>query len=125
MFIVLGTEQHEAEFRLGKQLYTVRLESTAADLCDGIISLTSSGRIQRLFDATQPGTTRQPGLAVACDEPHFKIHWAGDMDRDDRLDMLVTFSRKYSHFPTQLLLSSVASPGDLVGEGASSERFAR
>lgn len=124
VFIDLGSEKLDAEFRLGKQLYTIRLDSTVPDHCDGVITLTSGGRMQRLFDATRPGATRQPGLVVACDDPHFKIHWVGDLDRDGRLDMLVTFSHKYSYFPTQLLLSSAARPLDLVGEVARYERFA-
>src|SRR5262245_65556102 len=73
----------------------------------------NGGRRQKLFDAAGPGTTNDPALVVSCDEPHFTVHWAGDLDRDGRLDMLVTFSHKYSYHPRQLLLSSGARSGEL------------
>ena len=60
---------------------------------------------------------------VSCDEPHFTIHWAGDLDRDGRLDMLATFSSKYSYHPRQLFLSSAARSGELVAEVARYELF--
>lgn len=122
-FITLGSDQREAAFKLGERSYGVRLASKQADLCDGTITLSSEGRTQTLFDAREPDTTREP--ALSCDEPHFTIHWAGDLDRDGRLDMLVTFSRKYSYMPRQLLLSSAARSQDLVGEAGRYERYSR
>ena len=104
---------------------TIHLESRQASLCDGVITLSSGGRTQKLFDATEPGATRDPDLVLACDDPHFKIHWAGDLDRDGRLDMLVTFSHKYSYVPNQLLLSSAARSPDLVAEAGRYERFSQ
>jgi hypothetical protein len=90
-----------------------------------VITLTQGGRSQKLFDATEPGATRDPASVVSCDEPHFEIHWAGDLDRDGLLDMLVTFSHKYSYHPRQLLLSSAARSGQLVAEVGRYERFAQ
>lgn len=124
-FIDLGEQRREAEFRLGNRLYAIRLASTEPDLCDAVITLASDGRTQKLFDATEPGTTRDPASVLACDDPHFRIHWAGDLDRDGRLDLLVTFSHKYSYFPNQLLLSSAAGPQDLVAEVGRYERFSQ
>lgn len=46
-----------------------------------------------------------PGSDGLCDGPHFWLEWAGDLDGDGRLDLLVTFSDKYSAHPRQLLLS--------------------
>jgi hypothetical protein len=113
----LGPPEREAEFRLGKHVYRVRLESAQADLCDAVITLSDGSRSQKLFEP-------RPS-ALACDEPHFRIHWAGDLDRDGRLDLLVTFSRKYSYFPRQLLLSSGAGPSHLVSEVGRYERFSQ
>ena len=123
--IDLSADEREAEFSLGNQVYRIRLEFREPDYCDAVITLASGGRSQKLFDAREPGATRDPTLVVVCDDPHFRIHWAGDLDRDDRLDLLVTFSHKYSYFPTQLLLSSAARSGDIVAEVGRYERFSQ
>jgi hypothetical protein len=99
-------------------------DSKEPNYCDAVIILTQAGRRQELFDAAEPGTTNDPALVVSCDEPHFTVHWAGDLDRDGRLDMLVTFSHKYSYHPRQLFLSSGARSDELVAEVARYERFA-
>jgi hypothetical protein len=122
--IDLGAGKREAEFWLGSRRYKLRLDSKEPNYCDAVIILTQGGRSQKLFDAAGPGTTNDPALVVSCDEPHFTVHWAGDLDRDGRLDMLVTFSHKYSYHPRQLFLSSGAPPGELVAEVARYERFA-
>ena len=123
--ITLWADERETEFSLDNRVYRIRLEFKEPDYCDAVITLTSGGRTQKLFDAKEPGATRDPALVVACDDPHFNIHWAGDLDRDGRLDLLVTFSHKYSYFPNQLLLSSAARSGDLVAEVGRYERFSQ
>jgi hypothetical protein len=52
------------------------------------------------------------------DDPHWDVYWAGDLDRDGELDLLVAFSDKYSAYPYVLLLSSRAKAGEMVGEAA-------
>jgi len=123
--IDLGAETRKAEFWVGSRRYTIRLDSKDPDYCDAVIILTQGGRMQRLFDAAGPGTTKDSALVVSCDQPHFRVHWVGDLDRDGRLDMLVTFSQKYSYHPRQLFLSSAARSGELVAEVARYERFAK
>jgi hypothetical protein len=123
--IDLSADERETEFSLGNQVYRVRLEFREPDYCDAVITLTSGGRTQKLFDAKEPQAARDPALVMACDDPHFRIHWAGDLDRDDRLDLLVTFSHKYSYFPRQLLLSSAARSGNFVAEVGRYERFSQ
>jgi hypothetical protein len=98
--------------------YEIRLESKEDNGCDSVIRMVARGRSQVLFDMKKP---RQ----WACDDPHFAIQWAGDLDRDGRLDLLVTFSEKYSYHPLVLLLSSAARRGDLVGEAARYDRYAQ
>jgi hypothetical protein len=115
----------QAELRLNQLLYTIRLDSSQPDYCDAVITLTSRGRVQKLFDATKPDRGQDRALGLSCDEPHFTVHWAGDLDRDGRLDMVVTFSRKYSYFPNQLLLSSAARLPNLVAEVGRYEQFAQ
>jgi hypothetical protein len=51
-------------------------------------------------------------------DPHYWVTWAGDIDGDGQLDLLVDFSEHYAGFPDVLLLSSCAKPGQLVGEAA-------
>ena len=122
--IDLGGEKREGEFWLGSRRYRIRLDSKEPNYCDAVITLTQGGRRQKLFDAAGPGTTNDPALVVSCDEPHFTVHWAGDLDRDGRLDMLVTFSQRYSYHPRQLFLSSGARSGELVAQVARYDRFA-
>ena len=123
--IGLSADERETEFSLGGQVYRVRLEFREPDYCDAVITLTSGGRTQKLFDAKERDATRDPARVMACDDPHFRIHWTGDLDRDDRLDLLVTFSHKYSYFPRQLLLSSGARSGNIVAEVGRYERFSQ
>jgi hypothetical protein len=118
-FVDLWHEEPEAHITLGERQYIVRLISRDPGYCDAVVSLTWEAVTQKLFDM------RSPGARWSCDEPHFRIHWAGDLDRDGRLDMLVTFSEKYSHYPRQLLLSSAARSTDLVAEVARYERFSQ
>jgi hypothetical protein len=92
---------------LGRQQYEVRLQAARKDLFDARVILTDGRRTQVLYEAD--------GFA---DEPHFDVVWAGDLDRDGRLDLVVNLSRKYSVHPYRLLLSSKASKTQLVGEAA-------
>jgi hypothetical protein len=50
------------------------------------------------------------------DEPSWPILWAGDLDRDGRLDLYLDLSWKYSVSRRVLFLSSAASGDSLVGE---------
>ena len=92
---------------VGSRDYAVSIQSARSDLTDAQIVLTGEGRRQVLYSAE--------GFV---DEPHFDVVWAGDLDRDGKLDLIVNLHRKYSWHPYRLLLSSLAANGDLVGDGA-------
>ena len=92
---------------LGNRNYELRLESAKESLADAKVVLSFGRQTQVLYSTD--------GFA---DDPHFDVVWAGDLDGDGKLDLLVNFSRKYSVHPYRLLLSSKASPGQLVGEAA-------
>lgn len=92
---------------LGRRRYTVRLERAREDLSDARVML-SDGTVTQMLYSTD-------GFV---DEPHFQIEWAGDIDRDGRLDLVVNLSRKYSMHPHRLLLSTKAKASELVGEAA-------
>jgi hypothetical protein len=95
------------EILLGARRYHLRLQSAREDLFDAKVILTEGQQTQVLYSAD--------GFA---DDPHFQIIWAGDLDRDGKLDLVVNLHRKYSWHPYQLLLSSRAAPGELVGQAA-------
>ena len=113
--VSLSHQTRSIGLTLGKRRYVVALQSRDADYCDAVVTLTSAGVRQTLYSPKTAGRTADPALRLSCDEPHFEIRWAGDLDRDGRLDLLVTFSPKYSYHPQRLFLSSAASPKALVG----------
>ncbi len=112
-------------FLLGTREYTIRLHSIDPTLCDAVIVLSSEEQTQHLFDIRLPDRPGSMGAGLACDDPHFAVHWAGDLDGDGRLDILATFSRKYSYYPNQLWLSSAARSGELMAEVARYEKFSK
>ncbi|MGA1874176.1 MAG: hypothetical protein ACMUIA_01060 [bacterium] len=117
-FVDMEAQNRRAEFRLDSRVYSVQLHSSNADLCDAVITLSDGHCTQKVFQL-------KDSLPYECGEPHFRIHWVGDMDRDGGLDLLVTFSPKYSVHPRQLFLSSAAKAGDLVAEVAIHLHFAQ
>jgi hypothetical protein len=52
------------------------------------------------------------------DDANWRVIWAGDLDRDGRLDLFVDTADHYNMGRGRLLLSSAAGPGELVGEVA-------
>ena len=94
-------------FSLGSRRYDLRLQSAREDRTDARVILSDGRDTQVLYSAD--------GFV---DEPHYFIEWAGDLDRDGRLDLVVNLSRKYSWHPYRLLLSSAAAPGQLVADVA-------
>jgi hypothetical protein len=74
----------------------------------GDVLLDSGGTRQVLRRATDDLANSPPA-----------IRWAGDLDRDEHLDLALTlYDQRRSRFVELLLLSSVAPPGRLVGEAA-------
>jgi hypothetical protein len=95
------------EITLGTLAYRLELRSSDAMRCDASVTMFDGGTSQTLYVAD--------GQPFDCDEPHFSVQWAGDIDGDGRLDLVTTFSPKYSWYPRRLYLSSAAPPGALVG----------
>ena len=109
----LWSDERRLEIALGDGRYALELVGTDPELCDATITLVQGTVTQTLYP---------PGDDVfACDAPHFSVQWAGDLDGDGRLDLVTTFSPKYSWYPRRLYLSSAAAPGDLVGLVATTE----
>jgi hypothetical protein len=103
----LTSDEPRLDMTLGDATYQLALRSTDPALCDAAVTLTQGGTTQMLY--------LPEGQAFDCDAPHFSVQWAGDLDGDGRLDLVTTFSPKYSWYPRRLYLSSSARPGELVG----------
>jgi len=108
-----GVVNHDLEYSgsldvsLGKLRYQVRVEAKDPAAAAAKVILAHAGRTQVLYSAD--GFT---------DEPHYEVVWAGDLDRDGKLDLVVNLHRKYSWHPYRLLLSTRATGKELVGEAA-------
>ena len=108
-----GVLNHDLQYNgpldlsLGRLRYELRVEAKDPSLADATVILAHAGRTQVLYSAD--------GFA---DEPHFEVIWAGDLDRDGKLDLVVNLHRKYSWHPYRLLLSTKALGKDFVGEAA-------
>ncbi len=92
---------------LGNRNYELRLERAKKSVADLKVVLSFGRQTQVLFSTDG-----------SADDALFEVVWAGDLDSDGKLDLLVNFSRKYTEHPYRLLLSSKVSPGQLVGEAA-------
>lgn len=110
----LGAGGSERDLALGAARYVVHLDDADTLGCDARITLSDGVRSQVLYR----------GEPDACDEPHHEVVWAGDLDGDGILDLVTTFSPKYSVYPRRLWLSSLAGPDRLVAEAAAYERTA-
>ena len=93
---------------LGKRRYELRVQAVHPHLTDARVILTDGRRTTQVLYSAD-------GFV---DDPHFNVIWAGDLDRDGQLDLVVDLHRKYSWHPRQLLLSTKASRRQLVGEAA-------
>jgi hypothetical protein len=107
--IVNGELHYRESLRMAlrERRYELALRGSRKDLTDAKVVLTDGRRAQVIYSTD--------GFV---DEPHFDVPWAGDLDGDGELDLVVNLSRKYSDHPYRLLLSSMAGPGELVGEAA-------
>jgi hypothetical protein len=109
----LSSDERQLTMTLGPTAYELELRSSDPGFCDATITL-SDGRASQTLYVPQ-------GQPFDCDAPHFSVQWAGDLDGDGRLDLVTTFSPKYSWYPRRLFLSSAARPGELVGLVATTE----
>ena len=82
--------------------------------------LEGSGQTQRLFDLSAyspPGSSE----ILTSDDGNARLIFAGDLDRDGKLDLIFDTSDHYNVSRPTLFLSSQAKPGEQVGQAAQYE----
>jgi hypothetical protein len=96
---------HELEF-------VCAAKDRARDQADCPLQLSVAGKKQALqnYPIYRPGTPEQ---SIAS-EGFPQILWAGDLDRDGHLDLLLDLTNHYNVSAPTLLLSSLAKKGELV-----------
>jgi hypothetical protein len=105
-------------FVFGKTRATVRYRCANAPDADGSVDcslvLESNGIIQELgtIGAYQDG----PKLVLPDVLP--QLYFAGDLDRDGKLDLLIDMQRHYNEWHPVLFLSTAAGEGELVRKTA-------
>ena len=77
--------------------------------------VTEPYRAERVVVLSDGEVTRPVAHVVDLDAGHPALLWAGDLDGDGRLDLLLDESGHYNVTETVLYLSSLAAPGALVG----------
>ena len=55
---------------------------------------------------------------IGLEEASPRVIWAGDLDRDEKVDLFMDTSRKYSYVEYALFLSSAAKDEEIVGQVA-------
>ena len=117
---VVPTARYRGEGDVGKPLHiTLPNAPTKYKLamnCDGErcpLTLSANGTLQRLFVFGKD--------ADAGDFKGLRVIWAGDLDGDGKLDLLIDISNHYNVSSVALYLSSKAKSGGLVGLAAKLE----
>lgn len=98
--------------RLGGDEYELRVTASDDFLNNGVVTLRRGERSQVVY--------RMP---ESIDEGHLALVFAGDLDRDGRLDLVMVNSPKYSVSPLTLYLSGAAGEGELLREAARWEHY--
>lgn len=97
-------------------MFELELKCDEADygkeLADCPMLLSGDGRQQELrsYPVSRPGTVDQSIASEAFPQ----VFWAGDLDRDGRLDFILDLTDHYNVSAPTLLLSSPAKEGELV-----------
>ena len=62
------------EMTLAGRTYTLTLISADPPECGGVVTVRDGDRSHEMYSTV--------GDVFSCDEPHFSVNWAGDLDRD-------------------------------------------
>jgi hypothetical protein len=111
---------HPARFTLDESSYRLEFKCAAEflgqELADCPLQLNNGNKIQTLQDYPiyHPSTTN----STIASEASPRVLWAGDLDRDGLLDLLLDLTNHYNVSAPTLLLSSMAGKGELVRSAA-------
>ena len=87
------------------------------DARDCVLVLSHDGRQQALGHWSADAAAGDSQITLGSDAwPH--LRWAGDIDRDGRLDLLIDMTDHYNVSAPTLFLSTQAKDGELVGAAA-------
>jgi hypothetical protein len=106
--IFLGTPGTKISIVYKDQRCTLSSDGDA-DMTRFTISLNCNGLSQILWNKNSLGEND-----LALDDPKFELEWAGDIDKDGKLDLKMELSQKYSCSRKVTFLSSLAQTGKLV-----------
>ncbi|MBM4267876.1 MAG: hypothetical protein FJ144_14900 [Deltaproteobacteria bacterium] len=100
-------EHHSTILRLGSSTY-MQLGAEHERTEDPLLVIAAIG----------DGQQQLAKLDGCCNDTWPGIVWAGDLDRDGKIDLLLNLSIHYAAGNLVLFLSSAAKPGELLGEVA-------
>lgn len=109
----------DREFQLfDRNAGRLRLDCKGTDVTrDCALLLSHEGRVQALGHWTADASAGESQIMLGSDAwPH--LRWAGDIDRDGRLDLLIDMTDHYNVSAPTLFLSTQAKDGELVGAAA-------
>ena len=102
------------EFALGNRFYSLRVDHDCGKSVRRCRWMLSDGRIHQTL--AEFDVTRTPEGQLDTDSVNTGVIWAGDLDNDGRLDLIVDVSNNYNEISNIVVfLSSFAEEGQLVG----------
>lgn len=102
------------EMRIAGAAYQIKITGDEGDKCwpDGLPK--NAKLVLRNGESSQVLYT----LQECGSDPTWRVLWAGDLDKDGKLDLYVSVTQHYNVSERKLFLSSQADEGDLVAEVA-------
>lgn len=107
-----GLEKFPVELKLGRKSYLLKV--IGADKSSSLCRDSSFPRNARLVLVAGKSVQTLYQLDDCGNDPSWYLLWAGDLDRDGKLDLYVNVTQHYDVSERRLFLSSTASKGKLV-----------
>jgi hypothetical protein len=114
-----GLEKFPATFKLGRRLYVLKVVTPGKN--PEPCRFTSFPKNAKLVLISGRSQQVLYTLDVCGNDPNWYLVWAGDLDRDGKLDLYVNVTQHYDISERKLFLSSQARRGQLLREMGSFE----
>jgi hypothetical protein len=114
-----GLEKFPATFKLGRRSYVLKVVAPGKN--PEPCRFTSFPKNAKLVLISGRSQQVLYTLDVCGNDPNWYLVWAGDLDRDGKLDLYVNVTQHYDFSDRKLFLSSPARRGQLVREVGSFE----